>query len=200
MTGEPKTSPSLTPVHIEALFQSHSAELFKYACRLTRGHTQNAEDLLIETFVCLAQHACAPVEDIQKNPYAYLSRIMMNVYLAERRRQKTQRREAELPAGSLDLDQIVLPHPEDLQEQHEQQEMILQACRYALMRMKSSNRGRVLLLRYFLGYTPQEISRILGMSAGAVDKALSQARVEVREFVEAPEPNRYASKKISRPG
>jgi RNA polymerase sigma factor (sigma-70 family) len=200
MTGQPKTSPSLTPVHIEALFQSHSGELFKYACHLTRGHPQNAEDLLIETFVCLAQYARAPVEDIQQNPYAYLSRIMMNVYLADRRRQKTQRREAELPAGSLDLDDLVLAHPEDLEQQHEQQEMILQACRYALMRMKSSNRGRVLLLRYFLGYTPQEISRVLGMSAGAVDKALSQARSEVREFVEASGPTLGVSKKISRPG
>lgn len=194
MIGEPKTSPSLTPDHIEALFQSYSGELFKYACRLTRGHPQNAEDLLIETFVCLAQYARAAVEDILKNPYAYLSRIMMNVYLADRRRRKTQRREAELPVGSVDLDQLVVAHPEDLQEQHEQQEMILQACRYALMRMKSSNRGRVLLLRHFLGYTAQEISRILGMSAGAVDKALSQARAEVREFVEAPEPALGVSK------
>ncbi len=187
MLGHPKISRSLTHAHIEALFRTYQAKLFKYACRLVQGHTENAEDLLIETFVCLTQHAAAPIEEIQKNPYAYLSKIMTNVFLAERRRQMTWRRGAELPAGTVDWDGLLLVDQTDLQKDHELRELILQVCRYALVRMKNSNRGRVLLLRYFLGYTAQEIARILGTTVNAVDKALSQARAEVREFLDAPE-------------
>jgi DNA-directed RNA polymerase specialized sigma24 family protein len=127
MRGQAETTRSLTPAHVEALFQTYQRKLFKYACRLAQGHTQDAEDLLIETFVCLTQHACAPIEGIEKNPYAYLSRIMTNVFLAERRRQKARRREAELPAGSVDWELLLLVDPTDLQKQQEQQELILQA-------------------------------------------------------------------------
>jgi RNA polymerase sigma factor (sigma-70 family) len=183
MFGQLETKQLNWLAHVEELFQTHHQRLFKYACRLTQGHTQDAEDLVIETFVCLTQHACTPIENIQKNPYAYLSKIMTNVFLAERRRRKTWRRGAELPAGSIDLEQLMLVDPTDLQKQHEQQELLLQVCRYALIRMKNSNLGRVLLLRYFLGYAPREIARILGTTVNAIEKTLSQARAEAREFI-----------------
>jgi RNA polymerase sigma factor (sigma-70 family) len=183
MKGRAETQQALFQADMKELFRAHHRELFKYACQLTQGHIEDAEDLLIETFVCFAQHGKAPMEEIRRNSFAYLRKTLANAFLSERRRRKALRRNVELPAGAVDLETLCIADRKDLQEQYEQQELLLQTCRHALNRMKSSNRGRVLLLRYFLGYAIQEIAQILGTTVNAIDKTLSQARTEVRQFL-----------------
>lgn len=63
---------------------------------------------------------------------------------------------------------------------------LLRICLYACLRKETSKAGSVLILRFFHGYRPREIARVLRAPRGAVDEFLSVARSEARAFVADP--------------
>jgi hypothetical protein len=60
-------------------------------------------------------------------------------------------------------------------------------CHYACVRKESSKAGSVLILRFFLGYFPSEIARVLGSTRKVADIRLQSARREARAYLDASE-------------
>src|SRR5260370_20214684 len=78
-------------------------------------------------------------------------------------------------------------------EQQAQEQLQLQIqdelksiCQYACVRKETSKAGSVLLLRFFHGYYPMEIAKILKSPRGAVDELLRAARTEARVYLSNP--------------
>jgi hypothetical protein len=59
-------------------------------------------------------------------------------------------------------------------------------CRYACTRKESSKAGSILILRFFHGYFPSEVSRIARITPRTVDEFLRLARREARLFCTDP--------------
>jgi DNA-directed RNA polymerase specialized sigma24 family protein len=64
-------------------------------------------------------------------------------------------------------------------------------CEYACMRRKSSRVGSALILRYFLGYSPDEITVILQWSRAQVHTNCETGRLEARAYLERPQILRF---------
>ena len=60
-------------------------------------------------------------------------------------------------------------------------------ARYACLRKATSKAASALILRFFHGYYPTEIARVLHATEPAVDVRLRIARAEARAFVAAPD-------------
>src|SRR5467141_2165471 len=67
-------------------------------------------------------------------------------------------------------------------EIHVQQEL-LRICRYAFIRRATSKKACVLTLRYFHGYYPSEIAKVINGSALLVRQLLFDARKEVKGYL-----------------
>src|SRR5260370_31897277 len=59
-------------------------------------------------------------------------------------------------------------------------------CQYACARKESSKAGSVLILRFFHGYYPEEISKVSCISRPAVKERLRLARAEAKLYLDSP--------------
>jgi RNA polymerase sigma factor (TIGR02999 family) len=108
--------------------------------------------------------------------FCYASRIMQSVILDEVRRQRTQRRGANVPHITM-CDEIASSLADDeatARRVHEALE-VLQESEAPL--------GQVILLRYFGGYTEPEIAKTLGVTERTVQRHCKKGRLLLKEIL-----------------
>jgi len=75
----------------------------------------------------------------------------------------------------------------DPRDRLQAQEELRRVCHYACMRKETSKAGSVLILRFFHGYYPSEITKVIRGSRQAVDLRLRIARAEAKASLGNPE-------------
>ncbi|HLA10351.1 MAG TPA: RNA polymerase sigma factor [Pyrinomonadaceae bacterium] len=189
----------------EDLFIQRYRWLMDWALRLTEQDRQQAEDLVHDAFVQFIISRPS-LERIEQNIDGYLYTMLKNMHVSELRR-ATRTRETVTPLSEFsltDYDSVesglrVLQELTNAQMQLQIRGQLRRLCHYACIRKSSSKAGSVLLLRFFHGYYPEEISRVLRTSRPAVEDRLRTARTEARVFLEDPASLSFMSGRLSSP-
>lgn len=167
----------------EELFIERYKRLRAWALRLVQGDQQQADDLLHDAFIHFTLHRSVVdhVEDLD----AYLYTMLRNLRLSQARRL------ARTPHGHLSLIDYdsadISLQSVDPRDQIKVQDELRMICRYSCFRKQTSKAGSVLILRFFHGYYPTEIARVMNSPRAAVDNFLKGARSEAKLFLQNPE-------------
>lgn len=171
----------------EEIFINRYERLLSWALKLTENNRTNAEDLLHDAFIqfTLNEPNLSEIENVD----GYLRVVLRNVHLSQVRR-RAHGREMVVPITEYDSAQIGLRASDQADRVRVQEELQL-ICRYACVRKETSQAGSVLILRFFHGYYPEEISMISRAPGRAVDKSLWIARSEAKLYLQDPRTLRF---------
>jgi RNA polymerase sigma-70 factor (ECF subfamily) len=163
----------------EELVNRYERKIYRLAMRLT-GNSQDAEDVLQETFLKAFEH----LPDFRQDSrfYTWLVRIAVNEGLMKLRKRRSDK--AEPMEDAVDEDGQVMPrefrdwkpNPEQIFSQDEMQEVLLNAAR----RLPASLRT-VFMLRDVEELSTEETAEALNLTPGAVKARLFRARFQLRE-------------------
>jgi RNA polymerase sigma factor (sigma-70 family) len=167
--------------HVD-LFIERYERLFLWSLQLTENDQQQAEDLLHDAFIqfTLGQ---ADLNSIQ-NLEGYLRTMLRNIHVSQ------VRRSARSPIRSLSI--VEYDSAElglrviDPRTQMNVQDELRTICQYACARKESAKAGSILILRFFHGYYPDEISNVSRISRPAVKDRLRLARAEAKLYLDSP--------------
>ncbi|HJQ24574.1 MAG TPA: sigma-70 family RNA polymerase sigma factor [Blastocatellia bacterium] len=178
--------------HEEAFIQRHEW-LLGWALQMTGRNQAQAEDLVHDTFIHFV--LSRPDLDAIKNLEGYLYTMLKNMHLSQVRRlaRAESRRLSMVDYDSVAVGLSAVTPLTRLQAQDE----LRAVCLYACVRKEKSKAGSVLILRFFHGYYPGEIARILGSPRRAVDDWLRMARREARMYIETPDRLAFQKKKAA---
>ena len=142
----------------DELYEDYYRELVTYGTRMS-GSKELAEDLVQETFVKALMHADTMEDLSPKKRRAWLYRTFKNLFFDRYRR------------AVLENEYVQSLQPElsaDLGIQEVENKILLQA-------IDPQDRA-IFELRYFEGYTAEEIARMLDLPSGTVRSKLSRCR------------------------
>jgi DNA-directed RNA polymerase specialized sigma24 family protein len=162
----------------EQIFFEHYSRILEWASQLTHLDRADAEDLVQDFYI---QVKCmnvplAAVEEIEP----YLFKILRNLHYTRLRR-KGRSPISELSIAEYDsLERgLVATNGRDLLTIHADLKRI---CEYACRRKTTAARASVFILRFFFGYRPSEVMRVVLASRTAVDRALLLSRQEAQQY------------------
>ena len=164
----------------ETLVRPHFERLYRLAWRLT-GAKDQAEDLFQELLI----KAFGKLDDLVDidEPGPWLSRMMYNLFIDERRR-FARRRMHTVEEGEMSGDGLAgLAGADNLELHHEQYERI-KALDSALQQLSDEHR-LIVLLHDTEGYKLTEIEALTGTPIGTVKSRLHRARARLREILTA---------------
>jgi DNA-directed RNA polymerase specialized sigma24 family protein len=181
----------------EDLFLWHYAWLVKRAIQITQGRRDEADDLVQDLYIQLVN--TQPDLDFgdDERVRGYLFNMMRNLSVSNARRAGRDAlsnllvvdyESAEFALATVDRSKLV-----------QVRSALARVCEYTTSRMHTSRSASVLALRFFLGYYPSEIVRILQTTPVTVDKLLQAARLEARVFLERPGTLRFLGQEIPLP-
>src|SRR6266545_1758157 len=170
---------SPSPKH-EELFMHRYERLLGWALQVTDHDRARAEDLVHDIFIQFT--LSHPDIDRLHNVDGYLYTMLRNMHLSQIRR-ATRLRDAAPSLADFDSAELGI-RTVDPRNQIQVREELRLICQYASVRKNSSKAGCVLILRFFQGYYPSEIARILRSNCAAVDQWLRIARREVRMYLD----------------
>lgn len=158
----------------EEIFLDRYSHLLKWAYQLTRPDRELAKDLVQEAFLhfTLAAGDLLTINNIDK----YLYGVVRNAYLSHLRRGSRQHQE-QLPALEFEAPKSA-PLTVDPRHLIQVQDELRAICHHACARKETSITGSVLILRFFHGYVPSEVARLIHSSRNIVDVQLRSARSE----------------------
>ena len=162
----------------EKLVRPHFDRLYRLAWRLT-GQKAEAEDLFQELLI----KAYGKLDDLVQidEPGSWLSRIMYNLFIDERRR-FARRRMHTVEEGEMAGDGLAgLPGTDDPAWNHERRERLLKLDS-ALSKLSEDHRI-IVLLHDTEGYKLKEIQGLIGVPVGTVKSRLHRARARLREIL-----------------
>jgi len=166
----------------EEVFVQRYDWLLGRALLITQGDRIAGEDLVQEAFVQFTFNR----PDLGSIKYldAYLYGMLRNLHLMDLRRATHRRSE---PLALIDFDSIELGlRTRDLSQVIQTKNELALICQYSCKRKKTSKAGSVLILRFFHGYYPSEISLVIRSSRPVVSELLQIGRKEARRFSEDP--------------
>jgi len=164
----------------EQLVRPHFDRLYRLAWRLT-GAKAEAEDLFQELLI----KAFGKLDDLVsiEEPGSWLSRVMYNLFIDERRR-FARRRMHTVEEGEMSGDGIAgLPGNDDPAWDHERLQR-MQALEKALSQLSDEHR-LIVLLHDTEGYKLTEIQELMDLPLGTVKSRLHRARGRLREILSA---------------
>jgi RNA polymerase sigma factor (sigma-70 family) len=164
----------------ETLVRPHFERLYRLAWRLT-GQKAEAEDLFQELLI----KAFGKVDDLMHidEPGSWLSRMMYNLFIDERRRFARHRLQT-VAEGDMAGDGIEgLPGGHNTALGHERYER-LKMLDKALSQLSDEHR-LIVLLHDTEGYKMNEIQELIGVPVGTVKSRLHRARARLREILSA---------------
>lgn len=167
----------------EQVFVRRYEYLLTWALHLTDQDRAEAEDLLHDAFIQFV--VCRPNLGEIQNLDGYLYGMLRFLRLSQLKR-ASRGRIQQLSVIEYDSAENGL-HVIDPREQFNVRDDLRAICHYACARKESSKAGSVLILRFFLGYYPSEITRVIGSTRKVVDMRLQSARREARAYLDAPE-------------
>lgn len=167
----------------EDLFVERYDALVRMALQLTqRGH-EEAVDLVQDAFVRFT--LMRPDLTTIRNLDGYFYAMLRNMRLSRTRR-AGQAGHATLSIVDWDSADIGLRAVDEHARVHARDDLRA-ACRYGCLRKDSSKSGGVFLLRFFHGYVPSEIARVLRTTPRIVDEWLRLARREAKVYLTEPQ-------------
>ena len=146
------------PVDWETLVIQNENRLYRAALAIL-GDPQEAEDAVQDAFIRFLERAPKQLE----TPDAWLMRVLMNG--CKSRLRLAWRRVGPLP------ETLAVPGPEEREELDE------------LFSLPPEDRA-VIHLHYYVGWSTDEIARMLGQRPGTVRSRLSRARGKLRKLLE----------------
>ncbi len=162
----------------ENLVRPHFDRLYRLAWRLT-GQKAEAEDLFQELLI----KAFGKLDDLVKidEPGSWLSRVMYNLFIDERRR-FARRRLHTVEEGEMSGDGLAgLPGPDDPAWDQERYER-MQRLDAALSQLSDEHRV-IVLLHDTEGYKLTEIQELTGVPVGTIKSRLHRARARLRQIL-----------------
>ena len=165
-------------VAFERLVRPHFDRLYRLAWRLCAQKSQ-AEDLFQELLI----KAYGKLDELTTidEPGSWLSRVMYNLFVDERRRFARQRmhtiEEGEMPGEGI----AGLSGPDDPVHNNERRQRI-EALDTALSQLSDEHRV-VVLLHDTEGYKLAEIQELTGVPVGTIKSRLHRARARLREIL-----------------
>jgi len=166
----------------EEIFIQRYERLLDQALQIAARDRQLAEDLVQEAYLQFTL-ARPDLQGIQ-NVDGYLYGMLKKLHISHLRRAS---RLKYVSSFLVDYDTLELGlRAMDLGAQIRVQDELRLICHFAFVRKASSKAGSVLLLRFFLGYYPSEIARIIRGPRAAVDDWLRIARREAKRYIDDP--------------
>lgn len=147
----------------EDLYDTYQKELLAYGTRMS-GSKELAEDLVQETFIKALIHANTLTDLSPSKQRAWLYRTFKNLFFDRCRRAV--------------LEQEYL---HSVQPQMTESCGILEVENAMLLQTVAPQDRAIFQLRYFDGYTAQEISQMLNIPPGTVRSKLSRCRAHLKE-------------------
>ena len=148
-------------------------KLHRYCARMT-GSVIDGEDVVQDALVKAIE--ALPRTGSIENPEGWLFRIVHNAALDYLRRRTRQ------AAAHAHEDMDMIADPADPVRDHQ----IAAASLRTFMRLPAAQRG-IVILTDVLGYSPQEVSDVMGSSIAAVKSALQRGRMRLRELAQEPD-------------
>src|SRR6266851_6525632 len=154
-----KKSPAPELARHEELFAQRYEQLHSWALHLTEDAAQ-AEDLLHDAFIefTITRPDLGSIRHLDN----YLYGVLRVLHLSQIRRSARHRLQ-QLSIVEYDSAEIGL-RMVDPRDQIKVQEDLRAICQYACIRKETSKAGSILILRFFHGYYPSEIVRIVQRS------------------------------------
>lgn len=181
---------------VDAIFDENYPEMVRWANFVSKNNAQLSEDLVHDVFI-KCKRSSRDLSEID-NIKSFLFTAIKNTYVSQLRRKNSRREVAitdEISPGSMGL-------VHDPRISSAIRDQILDICYYACKRKEKSISASALILRYFLGYYPFEIKKVLKRSQNSVEVRLSKVRAEMLEYlwgderIEKSSPN---TRRLSRP-
>ncbi len=169
---------------VEELFLAHYERVFDWALHLTDHDRERAEDLVHDVFIQLSLNP-PKIERIE-NWENYLFIVLRNLHRYQWRRERRGVNGNALSITDYDSIETGLQTIVNFDNRLQIWEELQIACRYAVERRETSRAGSVFILRFFHGFYPSEIARILCGTRPAVTELLRVARAEVRAVLQNP--------------
>ena len=166
----------------EELFAERYDRLFSWALQLTDRDYSAAEDLLHDAFILFTLNQ--PELGSIRNLDAYLHTVLRNLHISQMR-SPTRSRFQQLSILDYDSAEIGL-WSVDPRDQIHAQDQLRRVCHYACARKDTAKTASVLILRFFHGYYPSEIVRILRTTRNSTDRAMLLSRGEAKASLEDP--------------
>ena len=166
----------------ERVFVEQYDWMIQSATNLTRGQRERAEDLVHDAFVQfqVKQQNLAEIENLR----GYLYAVLRNLYVSQIRRIS---RYPIQQLSILDHDSAVAGlRDRDFRDQLQAMSQLVKACEFACYRKETAGTASIFILRYFHGYYPDEIARLLGTERSKVDKWLARGRSEAKSYLADP--------------
>jgi len=191
----------LKPRRISASHRDAFLERYKglhaWAVQMTANDQALAEDLLHDLFILftLSQPDLRTIENLDNYLYASLRNLHISQLRHATRGRFEQLSVVEYESARLSLHSIA--HGRDLIQA---QDELRRICHYACARKESANAAGVLILRFFHGYYPSEIARVIRSTRSAVDKRLLAARTEAKAYLENSKSLAFINRAINRTG
>jgi RNA polymerase sigma factor (sigma-70 family) len=178
--------------HEEAFIQSYS-RLRSWAIQIARPDQELAEDLLHDAFIQFTR--TQPELENIANTDAYLYGVIRNLHLSYLR--KKIRRE-KYSRSIIDFETINLGLKNgDFLDNFQVQEELKRICYFLCLRKESSKSASVMMLRFFHGYFPSEISQVMCANTQVVKVRLNTARNEIKSVIESNEAIQTIENRIS---
>ncbi len=166
----------------EEVFFAHYPRLLEWAVRITHGDREEAEDLVHDLYIRVTRIS-RQIDELEA-PESYLFRILRNLYYSQLRRAGRD------PINELSIvDYDSVEHglaAVDRRQLLFVQDHLRQICRFVCERKSTVRSASILILRFFLGYHPSELVKILQSPRSSVDRRLYVARSEARLSLKRP--------------
>ncbi len=177
----------------EEIFISLYSRLRGWAIQIARHDKALAEDLLHDAFIQFTSSQ----PELKKiiNREAYLYGLIRNLHLSHLR--KKLRREKQTPS-IIDFETLRLGlKSAKVLDNFQVQEELKRICYFLCLRKESSKSASVMILRFFHGYFPSEIARVMQATPQVVKVRLNTARGEARAVIENSQTIHAIEKRIS---
>jgi RNA polymerase sigma factor (sigma-70 family) len=171
-----------TEITPDELFIRSYGQLLGWSLHLTGGDRSAAEDLLHDVYILFSLHR--PDVSSIDNLEGYLYTMLRNLHISRLRRAARSPLK-QLSVIDFESAERVL-HTLTIEDRVVVQDQLRAVCRYACARKEKAKAACALILRFFHGYYPSEVARVLRTTRQAVDVRLLRARNEVKLFLENP--------------
>src|SRR5260370_4686810 len=166
-----------------ALFIERYQRLLGLALQLTEGDRERAEDIVHDAFIqfTFSRHDLNSIENLE----SYLYGMLRKLHLSQMRRDSRSRIQ---PHFLVEYDSAATGlHMIDPRDRLQAQEELRRVCHYACARKETSKAGSGLILRFFHGYYPSDITKVIRGTRHAVDLRLRSARAEAKATLANPD-------------
>src|SRR5262245_44174293 len=171
------TAVATTRVHREVEFIRRYDLLMTFAQKLTGSERGFAQDVVHDAFVQFMSSSTdfGAIDNLDH----YLRKVVRNAHRTHLRQRATHKFQQ---LSGVNVDATSAPQG-DPQGAVQARNLLLTLCRYVCKRKDSSVASSVLVLRFLLGYYPEEVAKVTRRTRSSVDGLLKSARGDLKRYL-----------------